>query len=121
MSLVPVWHTVTVAFAPGAFCISNAARGLPTMLLRPRIATCFPPGSFPDRTSICCTPAGVAGRKRGAALQKPAAVDGVHPVDVLIRADREDDLPLLDVRGQRKLDQDAVETFVGVESRDDID
>src|SRR5438876_534176 len=29
-----LWHTVTVAFAPSAFCISINASGLPTMLLQ---------------------------------------------------------------------------------------
>ena len=39
----------------------------------------------------------------------------MHAVDVLVRVYGEDDLPLLDVRGQGELDEDAVEAGVGVE------
>ena len=42
---VRVWHTVTVALPPAARCISKAASGLPTMLLRPTMTTCRPAGS----------------------------------------------------------------------------
>jgi hypothetical protein len=49
--LVPVWHTVTVAFAPFCFCTSMPIKGFPTILLRPTMTTCFPSGLCPLRTS----------------------------------------------------------------------
>src|SRR5438876_251842 len=64
-SRVPLCTTVTVAFAPFAFCMRSAARGFPTMLLRPAMTTSFPPGSWPERRRSSTTPAGVAGAKRG--------------------------------------------------------
>ena len=63
-SSVAVWQIVTVAFAPDRFCASIAPSGIPTSLDLPTITTCFPPGSFPERTSNCCTPCGVAGKNR---------------------------------------------------------
>src|SRR3972149_5112212 len=45
--------------------MSIAASGFPTMLLLPRITTCFPGGSCPLRTRSSWTPAGVAGTNRG--------------------------------------------------------
>ena len=64
-SLVREWTTVTVESAPRPLWTIMAAIGLPTMLLRPITTTCFPDVSRPDLTIICCTPAGVAGRKSG--------------------------------------------------------
>ncbi len=37
--------------------------GRPTMLDRPTMTQCLPEGSFPDRTSISTTPAGVQGAR----------------------------------------------------------
>ena len=56
ISGVPEWTTVTVAFAPFAFCISIAASGLPTMLERPITTACLPAGSMPDFSSSTSTP-----------------------------------------------------------------
>src|SRR5205823_14582018 len=64
-SRVALCATVTVAFAPLAFCIRRAASGLPTMLLRPRITTSLRSGEFPERRRSSTTPAGVAGANRG--------------------------------------------------------
>ena len=58
---------------------------------------------------------GSRGEETRVALQEASAVDGVHPVDVLVGVYGEDDLPLLDMRGQRKLNEDAVKAGVGVE------
>ena len=75
-SRVAEWHTVTVAFAPSAFCTRRAARGFPTMLLRPRITTCFPPGSFPLRRRISTTPEGVAGANLGVPIRTRPTFSG---------------------------------------------
>src|SRR6059036_2966086 len=64
-SCVPLWTTVTVAFAFGAFCMRRAASGFPTMLLRPTITTSLPLGSYPLRVRSSTTPEGVAGANRG--------------------------------------------------------
>jgi len=47
--------------------MSNAAKGLPTMLLRPTITMSFLSGSCPLRTKSSTTPDGVAGANRGGA------------------------------------------------------
>src|SRR2546428_2117112 len=64
-SCVPLWTSVTVAFALGPFCIRRAASGFPTMLLRPTITTSRPLGSYPLRVRSSTTPEGVAGANRG--------------------------------------------------------
>src|SRR4029077_12868012 len=57
------WQIVTVASPPLPGWIRRLAMGLPTMLDRPTITALAPLGSIPDRSSISCTPYGVAGRR----------------------------------------------------------
>ena len=45
-------------------------------------------------------------------------MNGLQPVDVLRRSDRAQDPRLVDVIGQRQLDEDRVDLVVGVQRRD---
>ena len=106
--------------AAGPCWISRFAIGLPTMFERPTITACAPLVSIPERTSICCTPYGVAGAERRRGRRSRACrryrVEAVH---VLGRVDPVQDLLAVDVLRQRELDQDAVDRWVGVEPVDD--
>ena len=60
-----------------------------------------------------------AGDECGPAEIEPGGVDGMDPVDVLRRVDRLDHGCLVDVAGERQLDEQAVHAVVGVELRDE--
>ena len=58
---------------------------------------------------------------RGGAREEQPGVDGMEAVDVLDRIDGADDAALVDLRGQRQLDEDAVDRVVGVQLRDEVE
>ena len=58
------------------------------------------------------------GTNRGTPIASRPDVDRVEAVDVLQRVDPLDDRPLVDLRRQGKLDEDAVDRRVGVEPVD---
>ncbi len=64
-SLVRLWQSVTVAFAPLFAWESMIDSGRPTIWLRPSTTACCPSTGTPLRWSICSTPCGVQGRNRG--------------------------------------------------------
>ncbi len=78
-SRVPVWQSVTVAFAFGAFCDSMIASGIPTRLPRPTITTSRCSISMPERTSISTTPRGVQGRNEGSPRTMRPTLTGDRP------------------------------------------
>ena len=100
---------------------SRLAIGLPTMLERPTTTALRPDRSRPrialDQEHRAGRRAGHEGRVDLAGAEL-ADIDEVEAVDVLFRRDRLDDLAGIDVAGQRKLDQDAVDRGIGVELLD---
>jgi hypothetical protein len=114
MSGVAVWQTVTVALAPFRFWMSMAASGLPTMLLRPQMTTCLPSGVAAANEELDDA-VGRAGQRAGLAPEHLADVDGMEPVDVLVRGDEIDDLFAADVFRQGQLDEESVIAAVAVE------
>ena len=58
--------------------------------------------------------------RRRAGEQQPG-VDGMEAVDVLDRIDGADDAPLVDLAGQRQLDEDPVDRVVRVQLRDEVE
>ncbi len=59
---VPVWHTVTVAFAFGSLSESRFASGRPMVRPRPMMTTCWPSIGTLYITSSAWMPSGVHGR-----------------------------------------------------------
>ena len=58
---------------------------------------------------------------RGSACEQQPGVHGVKAVDVLDRIDRADDASLVDLAGQRQLDEDAVDLLIGVQVGDEVE
>ena len=106
------WQCVTVALAASSSCAS----GLPTRIERPITTARAPSSAAPASLSSSITPAGVHGDHRlRAPLHQQPGVDGREAVDVLGRVDQRDELVLVEVVGQRELQQDAVDALVGVQ------
>ena len=61
------------------------------------------------------------GHVRGGAREQQPGIDGMEAVDVLDRIDGADDAALVDLRGQRQLDEDAVDRVVGVQLGDEVE
>ena len=110
-----MWQTVTVAFAPGRLLDEERRERLADDVAAPDDDHVLPGGVVAGAHEHLLHARRRRGQESRAALQEASAVDGVHPVNVLVRVYGEDDLTLLDVGGQRQLDEDAVESGVGVE------
>ena len=76
-SRVPVWQSVTVALV--SLRASNAATGLPTMLLRPITTACAPDKSIPENSISLIMPCGVQGRKHSSPIIMRPMLTGVKP------------------------------------------
>ena len=116
-SRVRVWHTVTVASAPDAFCISSMAMGLPTISLRPADDDVLAGGIVAAAHQYLLDTERRGRHEAGAARREPPHVDRVQAVHVLFGVDALDHLGFVDMRGERKLDQHAVEAGVALRLR----
>ena len=73
-----------MAFPPIDFIDNKFAKGLPTILLLPNIATCFPSGFESLLSNNSLIPAGVAGIKRGVPADNNPELNGCNPSTSLI-------------------------------------
>ena len=117
-SRVRLWQTVTVASPAAPRCISNIAIGLPTMSLRPDHDDVRTRGWNAAPTEHLQDAVRRAGKKPWATLQQPADVLRVKGVDIFQRVGRVEHAGLVDLIGQRQLDQHAVHGRVAVETVD---
>ena len=116
-SRVREWQWVTVALAASSSCAS----GLPTRIERP---TPRPRGALELGARLAQQlhdPGGGAGGHRlRPRLHQQAGVGRGQAVDVLGRVDQRDQRVLVQVPGQRELEQDAVHARVGVQRADQL-
>ena len=113
-SCVREWQIVTVALRWRRRC----AIGLPTMRERPTTTARAPFDLDLVLVEHPHDPERRARDERRPAEVEPAGVDRVDAVDVLRGVDRLDHAVLVDVVGQRQLDEDAVDVVVGVQLGD---
>ena len=97
---------VTVALAPRRSC----AIGRPTMMLRPTTTACAPASFDAGEREEAHAARGVPGTSApGRPSARRPGVDRVEAVDVLGGVDAVEDALRVDLRRQRKLDEDAVD------------
>ena len=99
--------------------MSSPASGLPTRFERPQITTCLTGGLVARAHEHLLDAVRRARIEGGLAPEQPARVDGMEAVDVLFDGNGARRKRLVDVRGQRQLDEDAVPRRVGVEIADE--
>ena len=108
------WQIVTVALRWRSRC----AIGLPTMAERPTTTARAPFERDLVLVEHAHDPERRPGNERRPAEVEPARVDGMDAVDVLLGRDRLDHAVLVDVVGQRQLDEEPVHVVVGVDLGD---
>ena len=111
-SRVREWHMVTVAFA----FEQQRASGRPTRIERPTMTASAPSTSARAAQQLHHALRRARHQARAALASRPAL--GGEAVDVLRRVDRGDHLVLVDLLGQRQLDEDPVDLVVGVQLGD---
>ena len=111
------WQWVTVAFAAS----SSWAIGLPTRIERPSTTARAPDSSTPASSSSRITPAGVHGTIASSRLcMRRPAFAVVSPSTSLAGSISPTNSVLVQVVGQRELEQDAVDAIVGVQAADQL-
>ena len=107
-SLVRVCVTVTVAFAPGAFCMSIIAIGLPTILDLPTTTTSARYVRSGSHKEFLNAGRG-AGQISGLPYHQFPNVYRMKSIDVLAGVNCQQHAVFVHVFGQRQLDQDPVD------------
>ena len=106
------WQMVTVAEALS----SIMAAGLPTMSERPTTTAFCPRNQEAAALQDLHDSGGSAGCEAGLARLEATGVDGVEAVHILVRQDGFKEAAGVDVFRKRKLDEDAVDVFAGVQA-----
>ena len=99
---------------PGGFLQEDVRHRLPHDVAPPHNDDVFPPRIIPAAHKHLLNTRRRAGPQASRPMTKPADIDGVKAIHILPGIDRLDHPLLVDVLREGKLDQDAVESRVGV-------